>query len=481
MPTILEQLVKEYSEAKFKHTTPTGTPSTPYYTGPGGLYGVTGLERELISTRIEPRGLASVLPARGSMTASPLFPYFTGFLDSSGDVADGVCDDGPTAGPGKSCIQTAQFGRYTYMTRELELDRVALRINRGEFQDMVLMNTPMVDAGSALITPSTVNTDPSLANEVLMRFLEVGIQFQNTLIPHLYVANPANNSAGGGYKEFPGLDILISVNKFDALTGAECNSLDSDIKDFNYGRVDNLPTDDIVNVITYMMRYLKHNASGMKLNPATWNIVMREDLFYEITAIWPCSYLTYRCAFRAVDGTQVLNVDAAAQVQFRDAMRNGSYLTIDGTNYPVVIDDGIVEETAGDNANINEGSFASDIYIVPRTFRGNNVATFWEYLDYNRGAMPAATAGRYDEFWTDGGMYLWHKKPAVNWCVQWIAKIEPRVILRVPQLAGRITNVQYSPLQHVRQPFPDDPYHLDGGVSVPRSETSLYSDWNQPQ
>lgn len=465
----------------FKHTTPTGTPSTPYYTGPGGLFGVDGLERDVISTRVQPIGIAGRLPAVGSVRTNPLYGYLTGFQDVTGSNADGVCDDPQTAGPGKSCIQTAQFGRYSFMTRELELNRLGQQIDRGEFQDLQLMNDPLLQAMGQIANPN-VPGNMQLGREVLMRFLELGIAFQNKLVRQVYIANPANNSPNGGYMEFAGADILIGTNKVDALTGVECPALDSDIKNFNYGNVTNLPTDDIVNVMTYMYRYLRHNSETMGFNPTKWVITMRRALFWEVTAVWPCSYLTYRCAFRAVDGTQVINVDAGDQIAMRDAMRNGNYLLIDGEQIEVILDDGIVEETAGDSASISEGCFASDIYFIPLTVMGGRIVTNWEYFDYSQGPMQGVGDGRLtDEFWTDGGRYLWHKKPPLNWCVQWLAKIEPRLILRTPHLAGRIQNVQYCPLQHEREPFPDDPYFADGGQTTSRPGPSLYSDWNMPR
>lgn len=466
-------------QAVYKHTTPSGTPSTPYMHGPGGLFGVAGLERDVISTRVQPRGLASVLPVRLSTKMNPLYAYITGFRDVSGSNPTTVCSDGQTAGPLKNCIQTAQFGRYTFMTRELEVNRVGQQTDRAEFFDLRLVNDPLVQQMGGLF-PGLPAQDQILAGrEMVERMLEVGVAFQNKLVRQLYTGNPANNAAGGGYKEFPGLDILIGTNKVDALTNTDCPSLDSDVKDFNYGKVDadNL-NPDIVNVATYLYRYLTHNAEQMGFGETRWAITMRNDLFYELTAIWPCSYLTYRCKFRASDGTVVNNVNAADQVAMRDTMRRGRYLLIDGDEIPVVIDDGIVEESSGDTNRVSIGCYASDIYFIPLTVRGGYQVTFWEAFDYANGTMQAIRDGRYDtDFWTDGGRYLWHKKPPTNWCVQLISKIEPRIILLTPHLAGRITNVQYCPLQHTRDSLPSDDYFVNGGVYTPRAAPSLYSDW----
>jgi hypothetical protein len=457
-----------------KHDSPTGTPSTPYYHGPGGLFGVLGLERDIISTRVQPMGLAGSLPARATNYLYPRFPYLTGFQATTGDDPDGVCDDGPVAGAAKACVQTADFGRYTYMTRELELNHLGQRINRGEFDDLMLVNDPLL-SGEGIFPGVSIN--PALAREVLMRFVEVGVAFQNKLAPQLWIGNPANNSANGGYAEFPGLDILIGTSKIDAITGVACPSLASDVKDFNYQHIDD-DTSNIVNVMTYMLRYLKWNASRMNLAPATWTVVMRPELFYELTAVWPCAYMTYRCSGLSEDA--VLSAEARDMLAMRDAMRAGMYLTVDGENWPVALDDGITEESSTTNANVPEAHFSSNIYVVPRTVVGGRIVTFWEFYDYTSAMQGASDGGYQSDFWTDSGRFLWHRKPSLNWCVQWISKIEPRIILQTPQLAGRLNNVVYSPLQHTRTPFPNDPYNLNGGVTSGYPNTRPYSEWNLP-
>lgn len=472
MASVLEQLI---AELQYKHNTPSGTPSTPYLYGPGGLFGVAGLERDVISTRVHPRGLASVLPARGTIDMTPLFPYISGYLDHTGSVADGVCDDPQTAGPMKNCFQTAQFGRYSYMTRELELNRLGQRTNRGEFQDLRLVNDPLLQTDR--ITTPNINGNPAFMREVLQRFVELGISFQNTLMQQVYVGNPANNSAGGGYREFPGLDILVGTTKVDALTGTPCPSLRSDIKNFNYTLVTDNGGYTIYRTLSYMFRYLRELAESTNLFPVRWVMTMRNSLFWEITGIWPCVYQSYLCGWNMGNNQNTNFVNAADQVAMRDAMRREKYLLIDGERVDVIVDDGIVEEDTGDSASIANTCFASDIYVLPLSIRGNIASLFWEYLDYSS-AMEGATDGNVqDFFWTDGGRYLWHKKPPRNWCVQWLSKIEPRIILTVPHLAGRLLNVQYCPLQHEREPFPDDAYFVDGGVQN-RSAQALYSDWN---
>jgi hypothetical protein len=482
MGSLLEALAKELEPVLRNKALPSGSPVGPYLHGPGGLFGVPGISRDVISTRVQTRGLASALPARGTNDMQPLYPYITGFMAPTGSNPNGVCDDPQTAGPIKNCLQTAQFGRYSYQTREFELNRAGQRSNRGEFMDLQLVNPPLVSDVGGITTPATASGGRvSLASEMAMRMVEVGVSFQDKLVRQVYTGNPANNTGGGGYKEFMGLDILIGTTKVDAQTGTPCPSLRSDIKAFNYQNISTSGGQSIVNVLTYMMRMLRHNAERMNMGGTTWAITMRQSLFWELTAVWPCAYMTYRCA--AQDNTQTqLVIDANDQLAMRDDMRNGMYLIIDGVRYPVIIDDGIVEENRADNANIPIVGFASDIYIVPLTIRdGSMAATFWEYFDFsadNAAMADARVSGYTDQyFWTDGGRYLWHRKPPLNWCVQMLAKVEPRLVLLTPHLAGRVTDVVYVPLQHERDSINGDDYFIDGGVQS-RSATRLYSDWS---
>lgn len=478
---VLAPAMKEISQ---KHTYPTGTPSTPYLHGPGGLFGVEGIERDMFHTRVRGTGLAWRLPSIASVTTDPLYGYITGFQDSSGDNPSGVCDDGPIVGSMKSCLQTAQFGRYTAMTRELEINRVGQRINRGEFLDLRLLNDPIVpELGTSIFPSMSGKAQLNAGAEVLARWLEVGQNYVNVLGRQTYTGNPTNNSAGGGYQEFPGLDILIGSNKVDAITGDNCPTLDADVKDYNYQKVDEEGTSPgIIRVLTTMYRYVMHIAESTGLMPVEWAFTMRRAAFWEITDIWACRYYSYRCS--TIDGDDIDPTpmfDTGDAIAMRDSMRNGEYLMIDGKKIPVIIDDFIEEESSGDNGDIDEGCFASDLYLIPLTAQGGRPVTFFHYFDYADGPMQAVVDGRLSNFfWADGGRYLWHAKPPLNWCVQWIIKTEPRILLLTPQISGRLTNVQYCPLQHPRDAHPDDDYFVDGGVTE-RVSPSHYSDWNLPQ
>lgn len=471
---VLNQLMLELSE----RNKAVGAPVGPYMHGPNGLWSYPGLERPVISTRVKPTGLAGRLPARATNVMNPLYPYLTGFTDPAETQPVGVCDDPPTAGQMKNCFQTAVFGRVSYQTRVMDLTRLGQIINRSEFTDFQLWNDPLgqSEGPSGFTIPGSTPGALALNNEANVRFAEVGVKFQNKLNRLLWEGNPANNTAGGGYQEFQGLDTLIGTGKVDAVTGVACPSLNSLVVNSAFKAVDDMTGDNIVEVLTYELRILRDIASRTGLAPVEHAIVMREALFYELTAIWPCSYLTYRCVTQS---GAAANVNATDAITMRDEMRNGKYLVVDGVQFPVIVDDALPQLTNADNVSIPVGSYASNIRIVPLTVQGNKAATFWEYFAWNGpnamlsgemlGAMPGA--GQY--YWTDGGQYVWHFKPPVNWCVQWVGLISPRVILLTPHLAGEINNVVYTPLMSPRDAYPDQDNYVNGGATTRATAPAL--------
>lgn len=475
MTTMLEQLLMELNQQvgganpmapayRNKHTAV--SPSGQGIYGPGGMFGVSGLERDIITSRMQPMGLASRLEVRPSIKTNPLFGYITGFKAATGVQSTEPCADGPCAGAMKTCLQTAQFGKYCFCTRPFDIVRSGEVTDRGEFLDLRILNDPLVEDLGGIF--GGLNTGDALesAGEVLQRLLEVGVAFQDELSRQLYRGTGMAN-------EFPGLDILIGETKVDAQTGADCPSLASDIRDFAY-EVITTPSggNAIVSQVVNMWRNLNNNASQMNFGATRWVIVMRKILFHELTDVWPCNYMSFRC-IPEVSNVEV-SVSADEQVRMRDAMRTGSYLMIDGERVEVVTDDAVVQE------DIGGGVYASDIYFIPLTVRGGFAVTYWETFDFSRGTVEDIRLGRLTtDFWTDQGRYLWHKKPPQNGCVQWNSCIRPRILLLTPHLAGRILNVAYSPEKLYREPFPGD-YNFINGGQTQRPAPSYFSDWNPP-
>lgn len=444
------------------------TPTTTYGHGPGGLFSNPALERPIFSAMVLPRaGLQNRLPVRGTRVANPLYGLFTGVTATTGSEPTGVCDDPPVAGLSKLCEHFFVYGRQSRMTRVFDIDRMGLLQDRGEHTDFQFMGNPWQNA-SADNVPTYPGIQGPLSNvlntEVAKAIFELGVAWSRDFAKELYTGNPTNNTSGGGRQYFYGLDTLINTGYRDAVTGIACPAADSIVRSFgNLDIATNGAT--FVRQVTNIYRNLRYIASNAGLDPVQWAISMPWAMFYEITEVWPCAYLTYRCTNLATGNTAF--VDSNEAIKLRDDMRGdvydrtGQYLLIDGVRVPVVLDDGIAE------LGVGAGSFRASMYFVPLNVLGGTPTTFMEYLDYSapNGALEAARAlapeGSYSI--SDNGRFLWHKKPPTNFCVQMLAKSQPRVMLLTPHLAARLTNVQYTPVQHQRDPFTDGTYFVNGG------------------
>lgn len=446
--------------------------------GPNGLFGVAGTDRNVLSLRIAPYGISSVLRASPSLEMNPLYPYITGFEtgddQSEPDDRCSTCVSGET----EACYQTAQFGYVCRETKTLEPSKLIERTNAGDL-NLSLVNDILGIRNDSMAAIRNYNRNTVLNIQTAWAMLEVGMLFQNALAPMYWQGNPANN-VGDGYMEFPGLDILIGTNKVDAITGTQCESLDSDVKDYNYNDINLVQgnTFRIVRLLSYLEAYVYYNALNQNLLPATWMWCMRPELWYELTEIWPVAYLTTRNVTIPNGNTNFL--DATRINDMRDAMREGQFLYTNGRRHPVVLDTGIYEANSTNDANLAAGEFASNIYLVPMTYLGTRPATYIEYKDYRVARLDwnRANGNVDDNNWTDDGRFRWVTEQ-LKFCYTISGSVEPRIILKTPQLAGRLNNVKYQPEQHFRDWDEDSDYFYKGGVSL-RSSSAYYSDWNLP-
>lgn len=469
-PELIAQASRQYGIGA-KHDA-SGTPITVGYShGPGGNFSFPGVDPALFHTAVGNMGILGRLPATPSVFTDPTYSILTGVQDITGSEKEDVCDDAPTAGLIKSCMLNSVFGRYERATAEIELNRLGQLNDRADPMDLTLVGSPIAQSGIFATGPG----DPSvpgdlLTNEVARKFWELGVAVHRLISQQLWIGTPANNSAGGGYKEMTGFQTLISTGHLDAETGASCPSLDADLKDFECAKLDDNP-DILIDMLSNLIRTRRDLAFRTGLSPVRFLLAMRPELFWELTAVWPCSYLTYRCT---VTGQERINVDANEAVKFRDDMRQGRYLLIDGERIDVVLDDGIPVATPTTDSNVTEGCQCSDIYLIPMSVVGGRAVTYMEYMDYGNPSISNAL-GNLILARQEGAFLIWPRQ--TNQCVVWQTKTEPRLIVRTPWLAGRIQNVEYCPTQQARTPFPDDPYFEDGGRTS-RPGPSFFSLWN---
>lgn len=438
--------------------------------GNGGLFSQPGLEPDLYGAFVLPNyGLYARLPRYPTVFEYLIAGIVTGVTDSTGSEPTGLCDDPPYAGLMKLCQQSYPLGRFSRRTRIGEVDAFGKFHHRGENNDFTLYGngfdslpgTPSVNGGNPLLS----ETDKMLA--------EFAVIWSRDFAPQIWTGDPASNSAQGGTRYFYGLDTLINTGYRDTFSGVACPAADSLIRSFGDVQVQN-DTAGIVNHITQMIYELWLNrASQFGLAPVTAALAMRPQLFHIITAYWACSYLSYRCSNQDTGNIDpVGGYDTTDAIAMRDAMRAGSYLLVDGKQWPVVQDDTIAE------TNVGAGVYESSIYFVPLTVLNGRVVTYMEYFNYDtplglKKAMEDLAPIDYYRT-SNNGMFAWHKKPPTNWCVEAVAKTEQRLLLRTPQLAGRLTDVRYVPYVHERDWDPDGTYFADGG-GISQSKSTYYS------
>jgi hypothetical protein len=425
--------------------------------GVGGVFSVFNMNQNVMNAAVMPlSSLLTRLPFRSSTFTQEKYGILTGFRPGSGPgtASTDECGDCETAGLVKLCTVSVPFGRFCMDTPIYDVTRFGERTGRSEFMDYRVIGNPMADL--PIGSPAApANTSDMLNNDIAKFLAEFTVGYQRSFARKLiYTGNPANSAGNNNVIEPRGLDILINTGYQDSDTAVACPAADSLVRSF--GSLD-VATNGaaIVNEITYMYRYFKQLARGANLMPVKWALVMAPALFYELSAVWPCAYLSNRC--NAV-GNNVNNIDARDQADFRAGMRNDSYLLIDDEQVEVIQDDLVAETYAA-------GEYTSQIYFVPLTVMGNMPVTFGEYFDFNApgGAAEAASLlGQVGDFKVVAGRYFWTRERNGT-CFKWKVIERPRLVLQTPYLAGRLTDVKYVPLIHPRSWSPSDDWFYNGG------------------
>lgn len=468
---------------------PPFAPAGPYLHGPAGLFNRRELDNPVMSMIMGPMmGVANRLPvfngARNLGNDSyggrdtEYDSYITGV--TAGDVDDfdnqptTACADAPVGGLKKLCTLINPFGNYAASTREVQMERAGRLAERVDDFVLQLLNSPVMEGvfGTPSNTPSLSN---AIANELAERIFESAVGFQRMFAPRVWTGSPANNN--GERRDIVGLNIHINAgNKIDALTSAVCRAADSDIKDFGFDLIGGNGR-NIMEYIEMADRYVQWNARRQGFGRVDGFIAMRPELWQELTEIIPVQKYQRVLAVinQVTNGRAIVNANSAYDE--RNSMRQSLLIPVNGRFIPVVEDDTIAELGPDDNAALIDGQYASDIYFIPENALGIPLS-FWEY--FNHGNNQANTiqqqVGGSLTFTTDGGMFRWYVDFSKG-CLKLKFVFTPRLRVRAPQLAWRIQNVAYSPLQHLRSWNPDSSYFFNGGA-VEGTTQQFYSAWS---
>jgi hypothetical protein len=355
------------SRMKLHEKAVTYNANTQYAHGPRGVFNLPGVEPDMFSLIRRPKGLASKLPIVQSRYTSNFYelPIYVGAGSGSEPAND--CAPGPNPGNLFTAFQSFPFGKIIRTTQTIDVNRVGQLVNNAEPLDLRVIN--MAQDSSPFI-PDPARNPTFLTSELGLKYFTLGIEFERQAEADLFTGDPANNNPATLGRLYPaGLDKLINTGKIDANTGEPVPALDSLLVNWNGADVSGSVTlggrtADIVSTISAMINYLQATADYANLDPVEWQLTMRRDLFYALSAVWPCSYLTNGCNTSVnSSATQTVFVQGSEQVQMRDEMRSGSYLWINGEKYIVNITDQNTETTTA-------GRRSSDIYFTPMSASG---------------------------------------------------------------------------------------------------------------
>lgn len=485
--SLLEQLMQELGEGQ-RHD-PSGTPVAPYIHGSGGLLNQTGTDTRVMSAIISPLGgLASELPViNGEYGTAPnsfggvdeeasiaITGVTAGDLDTWENQPTTDCADGPTGGLLKVGAYVNPYGRIRGSTKEVSIYRAGRLASLCEPLTLTLMNQPNGFGGIAEPSnqPSLQN---ALMNEMSARIYESLTSLQRMFSRRMWIGNPANNS--GERKDIWGFELQLNTGThIDRNASAVLRALDPDVKTFNYNLVGGSGY-DIVEYLEEVDNYISWNAEQEGLDDYTYWLVMRPSAFRQITAVWPIreSFEAFRQISRYANTN--LNFDSTAITAARNAMRKGRFLVINGKEVQVILDSSLPEKNVTTASQLTAGRYASDIYFVPKTVRGNIPVTFWKYWNHNNGQSTAiARLAGEATFTSDNGVFRWYVQFR-NGCLKLVYEFSPKLVCLAPQLAGRITNVGYEPLQHEREAYPDSAYFFNGGVTE-TAPVKFYTGWS---
>jgi hypothetical protein len=422
-----------------------------------GLFTRPGAEPGMFSTITQPDGawLAGMM-TEPSVILNPEYDILTGVRDCVGNNADDACGDAPRPGALKLCTTSNRFGEMFMRTDQVQLNKIGGRINRADM-DKTVINNPMVYP----IMPDVVRAAQNINTQWGFQATTLGITVHRWLtraVFHGVYGSTGANAYCGFVREFDGFDRLIRTGYLDIDSGNHCTAADSKVITWgNTDACDKYQGHTMVDLISWLMNYFSQKADDQNMVPTQWIIAMRPGLFNALVQCWPCDYNTYGCNLR--DDNSERTASASELIAMRDAMKQGSYLLVNGGRVPIWQTSAIEETVYG-------AGFRSTIYIIPTNSLGIRT-TYLEWFDQNNADIRqyiSAAGGTVHYGTMNNGLWAVTENQT-GMCHEYYFASQPRLVMRTPWLAARITNVVYNaPFNlYPDSPYPAETYHKDGG------------------
>ena len=445
--------------------------------GVGGIFATPMMPDIINAMQLPTDGLDAMLPEIPVQETNPLYGIITGQMAGTGSAPANDCANWGVAGLTKICRQVATLGRVGVSSDPVNIERFGQLIDRADFQDYRLVGDPLAapskDNVPGLPGISLANGSNFLNSEFAKIMRELEVEAIRRFAPDVWTSNPASSADAWHTAWYRGLQILVNTGQQDSVTQTTCPKADSIIIDFATNPSGNnisstaAAASTLVDVISELWYVMNRIASEAGLQPVEWVFAMTPEAFRELTAAWPCSYLTNRC-LTATAGTPN-QVQASDQLAMREDMRKGKFLWIDAQQVPVVVDS-TIPQTQGTGA-AGAGSFLSDIWLLPMTVRGRFPVLTKTYFDFNSrfGAAEGLRALgplAYGMNVSPDGKFIYNLEKTGT-CFQLSATKRPGLVNRAPFLSARVKNVLIKPRIVTPSWNPGAAsFYLNGGITV---------------
>lgn len=425
----------------------------------GGLFTDCCLERPVMNITLTPtRALGNRIPVRRRNTQVSKYAYLTDITDPTGALPDAPCDHPPQVGDIASCMLEVNKGRMSLMTKTLEMDRIIQRYCEGITTDLYLVGD--VRGVSAGLPGGMQNNLAIMANSAVRRQQQlVGRGLQRKLLQQFWTGDPTNaalNTAGGGERQFWGMESLVAddYGTKTFVTGTNCASLNSDLKDFQNTCIGAANPNTGQGLYGYMQELedtLTQRASLYGYSNVEWVWVMSPTAWSAIVKYLPCEMLSGNCSVPLAGNNPLgpnvsIDVSGMGIATVRQQLQQSMRIDVNGRTYMVILDDSIPVTRSA--AGVVPATHDSDIYFLPLSVEGEPTL-FWDVADYREVAnalapIPGGLGGMHG--WHDGGWFL----SVVDhhlFCFTITTKVEAGLVFLSPHLAGRIQNVRSCNLQ----------------------------------
>lgn len=442
-----------------------GTPSeNAYLYESGGLFGRCDGPMQLINALVGPVGFEKVLRWIPSVSQNEFVDAWTS-VSETGSEQTAACGDCISVAL-TACAQHYCFGRFCRQTNELQFDRLGVMANNNVPKKALFGN--LTDAnGNILLRQGEIIDDA-----FVLQAASVGYTLRLKNATMLWTGNPTNNN-GQVYMEYGGFQTLVNTGKYDAYTQIPCDGLDSYLLDYGNNLLASDGTYSINDWFRRMVLQFMRRAegAGMDWESANMYIVMSPNMWDGVAKRYACAGIDL-CNVTATNNEVSASADQA-QMRYEEYLTRQA-LPIYGRWYPVVIDSQVPESTGQPNG------VCSDIYFITTAINGEEI-TFGQYQDFNQtyGSVRDEMVrlfGSDDIAITDNGRYALVRDNSRG-CFDLQTYMKPRIVMKMPQLSGRIQNVCHNILGGpVPAPTASGSiYEVGGGRSI-TSIPTLYGD-----